>query len=315
MDGNTPKVSIIVPVYNVRMYLEQCLDSIINQTLQEIEIIVIDDGSTDGSGQICDGYAQKDTRIIVIHKQNQGLSAARNDGLNIARAEYVMFVDSDDWVEPDFCNIPYQVAIERGSDLVVFQRVWHRNDIIECQPSFPVDGVDVSKKDILTELWSTVGVVAWNKLYRWSLFDDVRFPVGRLSEDVAVTHRLIHKAKNIHLLNQPLYHHRSKRLGSIMDERSANQVSDEASLNVLRYRDLREWGYIDKSEEVKHALYYLARMGEEAELSEYCQKIVDDRRIGIEVSWKWRLMYRLYRVSPRMFDLVSIITRVRYRSR
>lgn len=312
MDGNTPKISVIVPVYNVIEYLEQCLNSIVNQTMQDIEIIVIDDGSTDGSGQICDDYARNDPRITLLHKKNQGLSAARNDGLAIARAEYIMFVDSDDWVEPDFCSIPYQVAIDSRSDIVIFQRIWHRGNIVDCQQPFPFDGI-ASKKDVLTDLWSLIGVICWNKLYRRNLFDDIRFPVGRLSEDVAVTHRLVNKANKVYLINEPLYNHRCNRPGSIMDERSVKRASDEATLNMMRYSNLREWGYINKSEEVKQALLYLARMGRDGELSGHCKGIIDENDIADGASWKLRSMYRLCQISPRLLDFIAIITGLRYR--
>ena len=102
-----PKVSVIVPIYKVKPFLRQCIDSIINQTLKDIEIILVDDGSVDGEAEICDEYAIHDKRIKVIHKNNEGLSAARNDGLDQATAPYIMFVDSDDWVEPEFCELPY----------------------------------------------------------------------------------------------------------------------------------------------------------------------------------------------------------------
>lgn len=105
-----PKVSVIVPVYNVEPYLRQCLDSIVSQTLKDIEIILIDDGSTDGSGEICDEYKREDHRIRVIHKVNEGLSAARNDGIDASTAPYIMFVDGDDWVEPEFCETPCRVG-------------------------------------------------------------------------------------------------------------------------------------------------------------------------------------------------------------
>ena len=200
MESNNEKVSIIVPVYNVKDYLEQCLLSVIYQTLLDIEIIVIDDGSNDGSELICDVFGEKDSRITVIHKENQGLSAARNDGLNLAKGDYVMFVDSDDWVEPDFCATPYQVAKDTNAEIVVFQRTWHSGNEIKCQAPFPKEGI-VPKNEVLADLWNLVGVVSWNKLYKRELFDDVHFPNGRLCEDNAVTHRVIHKAKGVYLLN------------------------------------------------------------------------------------------------------------------
>ena len=115
-----PKVSIIVPVFNLQDYLGRCLDSILAQTMNETEILIIDDGSTDDSGKIADQYAEKDSRITVIHKRNGGLSEARNTGVDAASADYIMFVDSDDWVDPLFCEMPYQAAIRNDADLVYF---------------------------------------------------------------------------------------------------------------------------------------------------------------------------------------------------
>lgn len=314
MESNKPKVSVIVPVYNVKAYLEQCLDSILKQSIKDIEIIVIDDGSTDGSGQVCDSYAQRDFRIRVIHKANQGISVARNDGLDIAQAEYVMFLDSDDWVEPEFCEIPYNIAEKTGSEMVVFRRVWHREKDVKAQAEFPSEGI-ISKKEILTDLWSLVGVISWNKLYKREVFNDIHFPVGRLSEDVAVTHRVIQKANSVYLINDCLYHHRCERPRSIMWERSEKQIADEAVLNMLRYRDLKEWGYISETEEVKQALFYLIKMGKDAELSDYCKEIIDGNSIAGDASWKMRVMYRMYRFSPGIFDIVSALIRTRGRAR
>ncbi len=115
-----PLVSVIVPVYKVEPYLERCLDSLLNQTLKEIEIIIIDDGSPDRCGQICDAYAARDDQFRVVHQENRGLSAARNVGIEMAQADYLMFVDSDDWVHPDYCRLPYEAAVEHGVELVIF---------------------------------------------------------------------------------------------------------------------------------------------------------------------------------------------------
>lgn len=114
-----PKFSIIVPIYNVEQYLERCIESLIHQTLTEIEIILVDDGSPDGCPQICDHYADQDSRIRVIHKENGGVSAARNDGLGAATGEWVIFCDSDDWMEPDACEALYRAGTDQNADIVV----------------------------------------------------------------------------------------------------------------------------------------------------------------------------------------------------
>ena len=120
LNAAAPLVSVIVPNYNVERYVRKCLDSLRGQTLREIEVICIDDGSTDESGRIVDEYAKEDERLRVIHTENRGLSAARNRGIDEARADWLMFVDSDDWVDPDFCKVPYEAAIENQADLVIF---------------------------------------------------------------------------------------------------------------------------------------------------------------------------------------------------
>lgn len=112
-------VSVIAPVYNVEKYIDRCIKSVLGQTLRDIELILVDDGSPDDCGKICDGYAATDSRIKVIHKENGGVSAARNDGLSIATGEYVIFVDSDDWVEPDACEVMYQSAKNNNADIVI----------------------------------------------------------------------------------------------------------------------------------------------------------------------------------------------------
>lgn len=120
MDMQQPLISVIVPIYNVEKYVRKCLDSLVAQTLREIEVICIDDGSTDRSGEIADEIARDDARFRVIHTENRGLSAARNRGIDEARSQWLMFVDSDDWVSPEFCRVPYEAAIEYGADLVIF---------------------------------------------------------------------------------------------------------------------------------------------------------------------------------------------------
>lgn len=202
-------ISVIVPVYNVEKYLRKCLDSIINQTYQNIEIILVDDGSKDTSGQICDEYALKDSRIIVIHKENGGLSSARNAGLDIAKGNYVMFVDSDDYVEPQFCEIPLKLALEKGVDIVTFgyNKVfedghnWYRRTntprLIES-----IEGIReiIVKNDIIFSF-------AWNKLYKLSLFNDVNYPIGKIYEDQATTYLLFHKAQRIYVTDAILYNY------------------------------------------------------------------------------------------------------------
>lgn len=306
----TPIVSVIVPVYNTEDFLEECLNSLRNQSLTDIEIIIIDDGSTDNSGSICDLYANIDSRFIVKHKSNEGLSAARNDGLDLARAEYIMFVDSDDWVEPDFCEIPYNYAVKYEADVVVFQYARHGKRIVNHQKHFPIEGF-LPDETVLTQLWQYVEGFAWNKIYRKKIFEgEIRYPVGRLCEDIAVTHRLIHHAKRVFLLNNCLYHHRCYRPGSITTDRSKEFISDGLYYNLQRLEDLKEWGYDCQAEEERIALWYLATMGRGAEYSIRSEGIIrnSENFVKNQISRKYIIMYYIYKASPKLFDLIAIVT-------
>lgn len=237
-----PAISVIVPVYNTKLYLEQCLVSIQKQSLFSIEVIIIDDGSSDGSSAICDKYAETDSRFNVIHKENAGLAAVRNDGISLAHGEYVMFVDSDDWVERDFCENPYKVAKETESDLIVFGYTEFSETHKERHVQPIIQG-NITKEDALIRCWNQTRAYAWNKLYKRELFNGIDYPVGRLFEDDAITHRIVHKANKIWFLNENLYHYRLSRKGSITSNRTRKMMEDYFYCNFRRIDDLKEWGY------------------------------------------------------------------------
>lgn len=212
-----PLISVIVPVYNVAAWLPRCVDSVLTQTYQNLEILLIDDGSTDASGEICDAYAEKDPRIRVIHKKNGGLSSARNAGLDVSNGQYLGFVDSDDWIEPEMYAEMLALMVRNEAQLV-------------CAGRYDVDG-DTGKKTIglcpkrqecITGeelagrifLWDHCDSSACDKLYRRELFDGIRYPEGKTCEDVPVTYRLALKAHRAVLCDKPLYNY-FHRSGSI----------------------------------------------------------------------------------------------------
>lgn len=150
LDVAAPLISVIVPIYNVERYVRKCLDSLKGQTLKQIEVICIDDGSTDGSGKIADEYVSEEwPRFRVFHTENRGLSAARNRGIDEAKAQWLMFVDSDDWVHEDFCRVPYEAAIENSADLVIFgaYRVL-RNGMIEKREDDSSIGIEIGRAHV-----------------------------------------------------------------------------------------------------------------------------------------------------------------------
>lgn len=199
------KISIVIPVYNVEQYLKQCLDTIINQTYKNLEIILVDDGSTDNSGKICDEYALKDNRIKVIHKENGDLSSARNAGLDIATGDYIGFVDSDDYVKLDMFEKLYNVAVKTSADLVVcnwlrgYENVWIENKI------FPEQYI-LNSNEALEKFNGNMFV--WNKLFKREIIDSIHF-IETYAEDVLFTFSALKKAHKIACINENQYYYRN----------------------------------------------------------------------------------------------------------
>ena len=217
------KITVIVPVYNVEHYLDKCLDSLINQTYKNLEIIVINDGSTDNSGTICQEYAQKDNRIVYIEKENGGLSDARNAGLDRMTGSYVTFVDSDDWVELDYVEILYKKIIEYQADISVGNYYSYNED--EETYYFHIYGDSYYEKvydnvSIFENLYesqemkSFALISAWGKLYKAKLFDYLRFDKGKLGEDGYFNQKMYLSVNKVVYLNKGLYAYR-QRSGSI----------------------------------------------------------------------------------------------------
>ena len=219
----TEKITVIVPVYNVENYLNKCLDSILKQTYQNLEIIVVNDGSTDNSGGICQEYAQKDSRIIYIEKENGGLSDARNAGLDRMTGSYVTFVDSDDWIEQDYVEVLYNKLTEYQADVSVGNYYSYNED--EGMYYFHINGDSYYEKvfdnvSIFENLYesqemkSFALISAWGKLYKASLFDYIRFDKGKLGEDGYMNQKLYLLVQKVIYINQGLYAYR-QRSGSI----------------------------------------------------------------------------------------------------
>lgn len=195
-------ISIIVPVYKVEKYIHRCVDSIINQTYKNIEIILVDDGSPDNCGRICDEYAAKDSRIKVIHKPNGGLSDARNCGIEAADGEWLMFIDSDDWIHTQTVEVLYNAAIKNGVNVSVC-------NFTETQGEQPViDGEFESEKYTPKDFYTAyhvVATIACAKLYKRSCFKNIRYPKGKIHEDEYVTYRILFDEDNVAFVNQPYY--------------------------------------------------------------------------------------------------------------
>lgn len=239
-----PLVSIIVPIYKVEPYLRRCLDSIVNQTYTKLEIILVDDGSPDGCPQICDEYAAKDKRIIVIHKENGGLSDARNAGLDICKGEYVSFVDSDDWVAEDFVNVLINVIKRENADIAIgnFEKVFNEKLYKNQSPNESNCSIEIfDGKDAFRQLFGKNGVsfvVSWGKLYKKYMFEKKRFPIGLLHEDVYTTYKLLYNSSKVTFLDFPLYFY-FQREDSIIGKIKQSSIS-ALRANVERYYFIKE---------------------------------------------------------------------------
>jgi glycosyltransferase involved in cell wall biosynthesis len=206
-------ISIIIPVYKVEDYIRRCVDSILKQTYGNLEIILVDDGSPDRCGQICDEYAAKDSRIVSIHKKNGGLSDARNAGMDICKGEYITFLDSDDWVDKNYIEKLYRLLKDTDSDISVCNFIRTSKEDVEADASKEeihtysnLEALDhlESKGDI--QLYIQL-VVAWGKLYRRSIFEGITYPVGKLHEDEFTTYKLLYKAGRIVITNARLLYY------------------------------------------------------------------------------------------------------------
>lgn len=231
--GRDERISVIVPVYNVEHFLLRCVDSILSQRDVDLEVILVDDGSRDGSGEICDGYAARDSRVQVIHKANGGLSSARNAGIEAATGEYLAFVDSDDWIEAD-------------SYIHMLSLMKKYNARIVCAGRYDVEGATgkktlglcpqkeecISAEEMAGRifLWDGCDSSACDKLYHRSLFQNFRFPQGMVSEDVATTYRIILQTDRVVMCDKPVYNY-YHRHNSI----STNMVISETTFHFSQH--------------------------------------------------------------------------------
>ena len=207
-------ISVVVPVYNVSQYLQSCMASIFAQDIDKIEIILVDDGSTDNSGELCDQYARGDSSVKVIHQKNAGLSAARNAGIEIAQGEFITFVDSDDMLAPNFIGTALELAEQDQADFIAFSNIRCEADAqwpIECPKS---EGCEVHTYDDRDQkmqkflIGNEIGTTAWAKVYRRALFEKIRYPVGKYHEDVFTTYKVVDKASKIVTTSQVGYIYR-----------------------------------------------------------------------------------------------------------
>ena len=239
------KISIIIPVYNVEKYLERCLDSVLNQSYKNLEIILINDGSTDNSLDICLKYAKKDNRIKLINQNNSGISEVRNKGLEAAKGEYIAFVDSDDVIDKDMFKTLYNNLLKYDSDISSCNyKIFHNKINFDKEEYYnKIFTKEESLKDIISN-----GVLTnflWNKLFKKELFNNIKFPKNMIYEDMYVMPKIIEKTTKIVYTNQILY-------GYFQRENSyVNSFDEDKNKNYFLvinnvYNDLKKYNFLDK---------------------------------------------------------------------
>lgn len=284
-------ISVVVPVYNVEHYLKKCVDSICHQTYRNLEIILVDDGSTDCSGSLCDEFATSDSRIRVIHKSNGGLSDARNAGMELASGEWWMFVDSDDYIAPDTAETLLLAAVENHCEIAIcnMMRIYEdgKQEPFYCPVTEPTIWAGEQRFETLRQ------PSVCNKLFRADLFKELRFPKRKFYEDTFVYHVLAHRANRIALTGLSGYYYLSRR---------------ESILGQSQFTD-RYFDYVEAIHERAMFLFNhgVSRYGEEACLSLYAAIVNSTKNIRktpqnaehFQRMWEWyELAYRNLMSSP-----------------
>ena len=253
------EISVIVPIYRVEKYLPACIESILNQTFTDFELILVDDGSPDACPHICDETAKRDARVRVIHQANAGLSAARNAGIEIAQGEWLSFIDSDDFVAPEFLQTLHDAAVKAGTDGAVcsVRLVSEDGQPIETPETMRVPNGVTTGREILRKIGDPACMpytVAVGKLWKRTVYRTLRYPLGRRNEDTFVFAELYDTAKTVAQVSSPLYAYR-QRAGSIMHEKVTLRNLDEMWAFVNCFDVLRAHGYDDLLPEAEKRVF------------------------------------------------------------
>ncbi|CYV21349.1 glycosyltransferase family 2 protein [Streptococcus suis] len=245
---NKPLISIIVPVYNVENYLDECIQTVLAQTYSNWELLLINDGSTDSSGTICDDYAKGDERIRVVHKNNGGLSDARNAGINNCTGEYITFLDSDDGIREDFLETCLTTAIQHDVDIVIGHFfIWDENQqtfyyFVEQSQKDTIELISAQEALNRQVVWKNFNtapfVVAWGKVFKATLFNTIRFPKGKVFEDEYTIHKALLKSDSVALINKEFYMYRRHGNSIMTSDFSLSKVLNNIEALEERIVDL-----------------------------------------------------------------------------
>lgn len=306
-------ISIIIPVYNVEQYLPDCIESVINQSYQNLQIILVDDGSLDKCPKICDEYACKDHRIEVIHKENGGLSDARNAGIYQACGKYISFVDSDDMIATDMISVLYEKITQNKSDISVCQRshIDETGKTLESSRTVLFEDYVVSgNKDCMHDFMSSrrIDTVAWGKLYRMDLFQDIRYPKGRYHEDVFTTYRLVAKANVIAVSGEKKYYYRVRNASITQSSFSSKHL--DAVIGKCEMADFIATNYPKELLYAQAGIVYAAnqcvwRMGVSLCFDRQYMDFLQSKYRSFEISF---LRYGKNRLLSKVFSVCAFIS-------
>lgn len=248
-----PAVSVIVPVYKVEKYLDKCVQSILGQTFGDFELILVDDGSPDSCGAICDAWKEKDSRVRVIHKANGGLSAARNTGIEQAQGDYLLFVDSDDWIAEDMLATLHSLIRDADADMACCNFFSVNEDGTQHWEDARITPGVWTQEDFWKQYFSsnakTYCDVAWNKLYKKELFREVRYPVGRINEDIYVMYALVSQCRRIAATDKKGYYYLFRQSSIMNQKRSVrNLTTVETYVDRARaFAEKQQWYFSEES--------------------------------------------------------------------
>ena len=315
-----PLLSIIVPVYNVEKYIERCIKSILNQSFTNFELILVDDGSPDNCGKICDEYKKKDSRIKVIHKKNGGLSDARNVGIERAKGEYIAFVDSDDFINKYMYEILYKNAKKWDADISIcnFKMVCENDRIDEDISVICEDAKVYGRNEALNKLYSNENlqfIVAWNKIYKKELFLNIRYDYGKCHEDEFIIHKLIYNANKIAYCPSEMYYY-LQRNNSIMNlEFSIHRLDIIEALDkrmeFFRENNLLELEYRTQNLYLNYFLKYYYKTKHELKNKSKAREIKKVFKKNYKYLYKnphysinGKLLWIIFIISPGLFYLI-----------
>ena len=310
-----PLISVIVPVYKVEQYLDRCVQSIVSQTYENLEIILVDDGSPDRCGELCDGWAEKDSRIRVIHKENGGAASARNMGVDQCRGAYITFVDSDDYLKPKMIECLYEAIVSGNGGMSMCNTLClDKSGVPEPGDDYLIipNGIHPAGEVLprIYQAWGWLFVVPWSKLFRREVLRELRYPVGKGKEDEFICAQLIWEAQTVCMTDYVGYCYIQERAGSAMQSWTSLQKLDYFEALLLRYRFYQQIGQTALLHETRSRVlkaleqYYWNKPSEAPRYDEKMRWLRQEYGKLTGLPLKERLKWTVFRISPKLEKLL-----------